>query len=87
MTQNKKNMLNKILEAYPDVDFVKAHGFDDAIIGVSTKEILIYSVPKTIDILIEEHGMSYIEATEYFHHNIEGAYIGEKTPIWVTENF
>ena len=77
-------MLKQILS---DVNFVKAHGFDDAVIGVSTREVLIYSVPKTIDILMAEHGMSYIEAVDYFHHNIEQAYVGDKTPIWVVEDF
>lgn len=29
--------------------------------------------------------MSYDEALEYFEFNVLGAYMGEKTPIWVEE--
>ena len=31
--------------------------------------------------------MSYEEAVEYFDFNVEGAYMGEKTPIWVDDEF
>lgn len=30
-------------------------------------------------------GMSYEEAIEYFDYNVSGAYVGEKTPIWVDD--
>lgn len=65
---------------------VTADGFDDAIIGVGSRcgqpEIVVYSVEKVIAIL-EAQGLSNEEALEHFEFNIEGAWIGEKTPIWV----
>lgn len=79
--------LEIILEDFPDEDFVKADGFDDAIIGVSTKGILVYSVQKSIDILIANHRMTYDEAIDFFYHNVEGSFVGDKTPIWVNDNF
>ena len=30
-------------------------------------------------------GMTEEEAQEYFDFNVEGAYMGEKTPIWVDD--
>jgi hypothetical protein len=40
-------MINKIIETYDDVSFMKADGFDEAIIGVDEKDMrLIYSVSK-----------------------------------------
>jgi hypothetical protein len=75
-------LLERIIEAYPDEQFLKADGLDDAIIGVDEKSmVLIYSVSKCIDILAEKIG-SVEEAIEYFSFNVSGAYMGEKTPIW-----
>jgi hypothetical protein len=75
-------LLERIIEVYPDEQFLKADGFDDAIIGVDEKSmVLIYSVSKCIDILSIEM-RSVEEAIEYFSFNVSGAYMGEKTPIW-----
>jgi hypothetical protein len=46
-------MINEIIEQYEDETFLKADGFDEAIIGVDeTTMRLIYSVKKCIEILI-----------------------------------
>jgi len=74
-------MIDTIIDRYPDESFLKADGFDEAIIGVDMKSMrLIYSVSKCIGILIKD--MSELEAIEYFEYNVSGAYMGEKTPIW-----
>lgn len=79
-------MLDIILENYPEEGFLKADGFDEAIIGVETKtNRLIYSVSKCLDVLKKE--MTYEEAIEYFSINVSGAYMGEKTPIWCWDLF
>lgn len=76
--------LDRILENYSDGDFLKADGFDSAILGVDERSMrLIYSVKKCIEILMDD-GTSYFDAWEYFSFNIESAYVGEKTPIWCT---
>ena len=73
--------LESILEKYPDETFLKADGFDDAILGVGESSMrLIYSVSKCIDILMED--MSDEDALEHFYYNVSGAYVGEQTPIW-----
>ena len=72
--------MKNILENYEDL--LIADGYDDAIIGVSTKEIVIYSIPKILEILVKD-GMDEDEALEFFEYNIEGAYVGEKTPIYM----
>jgi len=78
-------MINKIIEVYEDENFLKADGFDDAVIGVDESKMrLIYSVKKCIEILSKE--MSEDEATEYFYFNVCGSYVGEKTPIWCMDN-
>ena len=73
--------LESILEKYPDETFLKADGFDDAILGVDESSMrLIYSISKCIDILMED--MSDEDALEHFYYNVSGSYIGEQTPIW-----
>tara|TARA_R110000868_G_scaffold111399_1_gene300910 strand:- start:783 stop:1034 length:252 start_codon:yes stop_codon:yes gene_type:complete len=82
-------MINEIIEQYEDEKFLKADGFDDAIIGVSEDfnqpVRLIYSVSKCIEILMKD--MSEEDAMEYFSFNVSGSYVGEKTPIWCWDNF
>ena len=79
-------MIETILANYWEEDFLKADGFDDAIIGVDESSLrLIYSVSKCLDILREE--MDEADAYEYFTFNVSGAYMGEKTPILCWDNF
>ena len=63
-----------------------ADGFDDAILGVAERigmeAVVAYSTPKIIEILSRD--MTEDEAVEYFEFNILGAYVGERTPIFVT---
>ena len=79
-------MIEQILESYPEENFTTADGFDSAIIGVEENSMrVIYSVSKILNILEEE--MSSEEALEYYYYNIEGAYVGEKTPIYCNDIF
>ena len=79
-------MLENILENYSDETFLKADGFDEAIIGVDESSMrLIYSTSKCIEILMRD--MSETDAIEYFNFNVLGAYVGEKTPIWCFDYF
>ena len=77
-----------ICEHDPDEEFLQADGFDDALLGVVTdfnsEARLAYSKSICIDSLVDQ-GMSYEEAIEYFDYNVAGAYVGEKTPIWVDD--
>jgi len=79
-------MIQDLIEIYPEETFLKADGFDEAIIGVEESSMrLVYSVRKCIDILCND--MSLEDACEYFNFNVCGAYVGEKTPIWCADNF
>ena len=76
--------LDDIIEFYPDEDFLKADGLDDAILGISNGK-LVYSRSKCIKIFIERDNMTELEAMEFFDFNVEGAYMGTNTPIWVDD--
>ena len=79
-------MLDKIFEWFGDDQFLKADGFDDAIIGFDEASMrLIYSVTKCIHILMDG-GMNEEDAIEYFNFNVKCAWVGEETPIWCTDD-
>ena len=81
-----------LAEQYSDVELLQADGFDDAILGVVFDSVnavprLAYSITKCLGILMKRDGMSEEEALEFFDFNVQGAYMGEKTPIWVDDMF
>ena len=76
--------LQMLTDYYPDEEFLSADGLEDAIIGVYGEK-LVYSQAKVLDILVKRDGMTDEEALEHFSFNIEGSYMGEKTPIWVDD--
>lgn len=79
-------MIDNIIEQYQDETFLKADGFDEAIIGVEERQMrLVYSVKKCIQILCRD--MSEEDALEHFSYNVSGAYVGDKTPIWCFDNY
>jgi hypothetical protein len=81
-------MLEEIIEYYPDETFLKADGFDEAVIGVEIPSMrLIYSVKKVIETLITKDEMSLEDAMEHYEFNIRGSYIGELTPIWCDDMY
>jgi hypothetical protein len=77
------DILSKILENYPDEGFLKADGFDAAIIGVSSDYRLVYSIEKIIEILVSRNNWTHEDAADYFFFNIDGSYVGEQTPIFI----
>ena len=81
------SILIAIIEDNYDEGFLKADGFDDAVIGVCyNSNRLIYSYKKCLDILLDE-GMEEVDAMEHLSYNTMGAYVGEKTPIWCMDNY
>ena len=66
--------------------FLSEEEFDEAIIGVSERigdePVVAYDTTKIVEIL--SRSMTVDEAYEYFEFNILGAYVGEKTPAFIT---
>lgn len=62
-----------------------ADGFDEALIGtgrrINGSLIAIYDRNKCVEILSRD--MSPEEAEEYFSFNVEGAWVGEATPMFI----
>jgi hypothetical protein len=74
---------------------LKADGFDEAIIGQASiwrnqgmHNVLVYDAEKMRSILMKRDGMDADEAREYIEFNVEGAYVGDETPVYVwTEDY
>ena len=79
-----EEILEFIKEEYPDNLIMD--GFDEAIVGLahrcSDPVRVVYDQIKCIEIL-QEQGMTYDEASEYFYYNCQGSYLGETTPVFL----
>jgi hypothetical protein len=80
--------LTEIREALEDIDpeILTADGFDEALIGyveVFNNTVALYDRAKCIEILMGE-GITRSEADEYFDFNVQGAFVGPKTPAFAT---
>jgi hypothetical protein len=75
-----------IKEQYPELLVLNPEYFDKAILGVVNRintVAVCYSEAKIIEILMEEDGMDYDEAIEYYQYNILGSWVGEHTPVYL----
>ena len=67
-----------------DETVLKADGFENAFLGIGRKfgqPHAVYDRKMCIDILMEN--MSEEDAEEYFQYNVEGAWVGDQTPIFL----
>jgi hypothetical protein len=64
-------------------NYIKADGFNKAIIGIdSIGERIVYDKKKMIAILVKD-GIEEIEAIQYLERNVWNCFIGEHNPIYV----
>jgi len=78
--------LDTVAEIDPEI--LTADGLDNAAVGVAWVHregglfpVVVYDRTKTLDLLAETMGEA--GAVEWFTYNIESAYVGPYTPIWV----
>jgi len=69
---------------------LRINGYDDCIMGMACiwrdqtrVEVLVYDGDAMVEELIKNSGLTFEEAHEYVEYNIEGAYVGERTPVIV----
>jgi hypothetical protein len=69
--------------------FMSEPEYDEAIIGVVERAggspVIAYDTQKILDIL--ERSMPMEDAQEFFEYNILGAYMGDRTPVYITQNY
>lgn len=69
-----------------DEGILLADGFEDAFIGIGWQfntPRATYDRQKCIDVLMTRDGMSEEDAEDYFSFNVIGAWVGDKTPIFL----
>lgn len=79
-------MRKKLCDYFGEDDLLFADDYDDAIIGVSLGHDggrVVYDSSKMVDICINDMEMSLEEAWEWLEFNTFGAYVGERTPIYI----
>ena len=77
------NIRERIAEIDPEILVLDPEGLDVAIVGVAESRA-VYCVRKLIEALIAVHEFDREDAEEWYDFNILGAYMGEKTPIYMS---
>ena len=82
-----REIREECVEMTGDDELLFADGFDAAIIGVGVRcskpDIVVYDYDLCVQVLVERDGMSPSEAEEFLDFNTVGAWVGERTPIYV----
>ncbi len=77
----------QLVDQTGDEELLFADGFDDAILGViercSQPLVVVYDRNKCIEILVDQ-GLSGEEAEEHFAFNVSGAWVGDRTPAFLS---
>jgi uncharacterized protein YpmB len=78
------NKVKKLTELFPDEEFLIADGLDAAIVGVEAEgeRRVVYDYDKMIKVFMKE-GMTEEDAMEHISYNVMGAYVGDKTPLFI----
>ena len=76
--------LERLMNDYPEQEFLVADGFDRAIIGVEVLSgKVVYDCGIMVEILTKDDEMTEEEAIEYIDYNVVNAFVGDNTPIFV----
>jgi len=79
---SRDDILEHLAEWNPEA--ILWDGFEDAVVGIGSRcgmqPVAIYDRGKCIQVLMDQD-LSWEDAEEYFSYNVEGAYVGECTPI------
>ncbi len=73
-----------LMEILEEEECLTADGFDDALVGCTygANVVAVYDINKMVEILMNE-GTDYEDAVEFLDYNVVGAYLGDKTPLYV----
>ena len=71
-----------------DREILYCDGLEDAFVGLSMRfgdgPLATYDIEKIIRILMERDGMDEPSAREFYGFNILGAWVGDRTPVFIT---
>ena len=67
--------------------FLSEDYFDQAIVGVSNEDRVVYDMDKMIELSCKANDWEIDEAIEYLEFNTWGAYVGKLTPIYIQRRY
>ena len=80
-----RDMANEIAELNESAQLLDGH--DNAIVGMSghcgMSPVVLYDPLKIIDNLMRNSDMTHEDAVEFYSYNIEGAYVGKHSPVYL----
>ncbi len=80
----KRDIRQELVEQTGDESLLFADGFDSCIIGWAIYNGVYKVIYDRGKILLElAKTMTFEEADEYFLYNIQNAYVGDRTPVYV----
>ena len=83
----KKNSKRKAIERLLEDSGAQSmilEGFDDCIIGINNETYSVcYDASKIIESLVNNQGVTYSEAEEFFSFNIEGSKVSDGNPTYI----
>lgn len=86
MPISREEICEFLQEVNPDA--LLLDGFEAAFVGCATQftklPLAVYDREKCLSILMRRDGMTRDEAEEFFSFNVEGAWVGDNTPLVLT---
>ena len=88
MTWQKEGW-DRLMMLLEDNACLLADGFDQSLVGITqgVNPVAIYDVNLMVNHLVDQDGMTEEDAVEHLEFNVVGAYVGEKTPMYVALDF
>tara|TARA_R110002012_G_scaffold123253_1_gene273618 strand:- start:285 stop:587 length:303 start_codon:yes stop_codon:yes gene_type:complete len=85
----RKEGWDDLMVSLEENECLLADGFDTALVGITegVNPVAVYDVNRMLNHLTEQDGMTYEEAREHLDYNVIGAYVGEKTPVYIDLDF
>ena len=84
-------MIKELEKDYDLCDTIKIDGYDKAIIGIEEDTMrLVYSMRKSLNIIVARDGVNNSDALEWFFHNVRHKLVSDSygrmiSPIWVND--
>jgi len=79
--------VEQIMQTLVDAEALVADGFENALIGHTqgSNVVAVYDYDKCVQVLMERDEMSCEDAVEFMEFNVVGSYVGEKTPLFISQ--
>ena len=86
ITQPEEVSANEEVGAFENDDYIVADGYNDAIIGLTTEDIVVYDIDKMVKIIVNRDNVTEEEAYAYLEFKLFPSKVGARTPIYVNLN-